>query len=206
MRIYIPALIQHMFLVVKWQPRSVKVAVSGHMLLSMSEYSYMHYKPGCRAQALGELVVGHPQRVKRLAEAPGPGLEDVGVAQLLGHDADAGSCLVVVVVVFAAATSEPADVDARPHKGLDQGLVVDAVAGHDGVEAACVGRPRQRQRRRRRDLVLLPVQGRKAQPVRRGRRRAGTCGGVGVVAAGWVSAAPGGAAALCRSLAMAGGP
>lgn len=57
----------------------------------MPEYSYMHYKPGRWPQAFREVVVRDPQDVERPAEAPGPCLEDVRVAQLLCHDADAGS-------------------------------------------------------------------------------------------------------------------
>lgn len=84
-------------------------------------------------------------------ERADPFLKDVGAAELLRHDADArlgpgrggegggggGGVVVVLVLVFLLGTyTQTSEVGGGGDQRLDEGLVVDAVAAYDDVEAA----------------------------------------------------------------------
>lgn len=77
------------------------------------------------------MFVRNPPRVERAGELPQPGLEDLGIAELLRYYARAlPGCGWTGGILQPQAT----DVHARLYKGLDQGLVIDTVAGQDEVK------------------------------------------------------------------------
>jgi hypothetical protein len=116
----------------------------------------MNYKPRVLGlQPFNQQLIGNSVGIKQLDEPRQPRLEDLGVSQLLRDDADAGF-QARIRIVLGLGTPEPADVGTGRDEGIDQRLVVDAIASHNDVEALAFTWRREGQRRG--GHVCFPVQ------------------------------------------------